>query len=372
MKPYIVRSLILALVFQVAWLIAALVAWRLGDMVNIGLLLGMLPVLWVPALFELVFRVQLPTLIQVGFGLLLTASSILGTAFGWYASVPDWDTWVHLYSGVVLAGFGWFIVQTVAAKRSVMLPTWFYMIVAVAISLTFAVLWEISEFIFDRWFGGKTQPGLEDTMIDMVAGAVGALVFCAGVGILRVMKTLRGHRQQGSATVIVAVVIVLALLGGLGYFFWQNFSGTGSDSAQTTNATEENEYLKTVTIAEWGATATYESRNDYGYRIEEDSLHLTDESLPEVCNQYAGIITQMAADDEVLLFAGQTAAQVYAEQESDKTRSQEQARIGDTYYFYESPQAVCPENSIAPAVVARMTDMTRASREVIASLKALE
>lgn len=80
----------------------------------------------------------------------------------------------------------------------------------------------------------------------------------------------------------------------------------------------------------------------------------------------------MAADDEVLLFAGQTAAQVYAEQESDKTRSQEQARIGDTYYFYESPQAVCPENSIAPAVVARMTDMTRSSREVIASLKALE
>ena len=49
----------------------------------------------------------------------------------------------------------------------------------VSLSATAAVLWELAEFVSDRYFGTRTLGDLEDTLADMALGIAGALVYLA-------------------------------------------------------------------------------------------------------------------------------------------------------------------------------------------------
>ncbi len=71
------------------------------------------------------------------------------------------------------------------------------------------------------------------------------------------------HNQNGSAHVVIIIILVVALIGALGFIFWQNFFK--NDATSTTSvATEEVEVApETNEYAGWG---TYESVRD-GYSI---------------------------------------------------------------------------------------------------------
>jgi hypothetical protein len=40
-----------------------------------------------------------------------------------------------------------------------------------------AVVWEFAEFVADQKFGAHTQPGLEDTLLDLFLGLLGGAVW---------------------------------------------------------------------------------------------------------------------------------------------------------------------------------------------------
>lgn len=44
-----------------------------------------------------------------------------------------------------------------------------------------AVVWEFAEFVADQQFGVHTQPGLADTLLDLLMGLLGGIVVIAGM-----------------------------------------------------------------------------------------------------------------------------------------------------------------------------------------------
>ncbi len=181
---YFRRTLGIAASFQVAWLITGLIFTLAGVQVGWGLLIANIFTLWIPLLFTFVTRIELPYRFQISLAIFLTASSLVGSALGGYRFIPLWDTIVHLYSGMVLAWFGFILADDVEGIIKKPLPLWFRNLVAIMVPLAFGTLWEIYEFVSDNTIGTNMQVGgLEDTIVDMSAAVVGAILAIIIVGM---------------------------------------------------------------------------------------------------------------------------------------------------------------------------------------------
>ncbi|MFZ1301154.1 MAG: hypothetical protein WAQ27_01060 [Candidatus Microsaccharimonas sp.] len=171
------RSLKIALVFQIGWVITGLIFSLFGAKVSWVLLVANMLTLWAPALFMIVTRLNLSDKFQVGFAIFITASSLIGSALGGYGGIPNWDTIVHVYSGTMLAWFGFIIATNAEVSIKKPLPLWFKNTVAFMTPLAFAAVWEIYEYASDVFLGTTMQAGgLQDTIIDMLAAFIGATV----------------------------------------------------------------------------------------------------------------------------------------------------------------------------------------------------
>jgi uncharacterized membrane protein YjdF len=83
---------------------------------------------------------------------------------------------VHFDSGVMLAWLGMLAVRRAEERAGSFLPVWFSLSIVVAVPMAFAAAWEICEFASDVILGTTSQSGLEDTMLDVVAGTAGGLL----------------------------------------------------------------------------------------------------------------------------------------------------------------------------------------------------
>lgn len=199
MKSYNLRadaqySLRIAQYFQIAWILAAVIVIWLGGSVALSLLLLLLFTAWVPFVVEVVTRTKLPLALHLHYFVFMSAAPVAGSAFGVYGALLDWDTIVHVDSGILLAWLGLFAVVLVEKKAKIRIPRWFALSAALLVPLAFAALWEISEFLSDRIIGTVSQPNLEDTIIDMIAALVGALI---GVAMVVIAKWPRSITPSG-------------------------------------------------------------------------------------------------------------------------------------------------------------------------------
>lgn len=175
-RSHLKHTLVLASYFQLGWLLVALIVALTGQYVSGWWLALILPAFWIPVVLEAATGVNFPSTLQVHFYLFVSAAAVLGDVFGFYDLVLRWDTFAHLDSGVVLAWLGLFMVRTVEHLRAVRLPRWVAIVVAVMVPMAFAAMWEIVEFTSDNLAHTTAQNGLVDTMIDMIAAAVGAAI----------------------------------------------------------------------------------------------------------------------------------------------------------------------------------------------------
>ena len=112
---------------------------------------------------------------QIGFAIFVSVSSLVGSSLGRYAVIPNWDTAVHLYSGVLFAWFGYIIVDHAEELVKKPFPLWFKNIVAAMTPMALAAVWEIYEYTSDMLWGTTMQSGgLEDTIVDMASALLGA------------------------------------------------------------------------------------------------------------------------------------------------------------------------------------------------------
>jgi len=126
---------------------------------------------------------------------ILIASSILltilaiggGEIFDLYERLPWWDLFLHFKSGWMASLFISFLLLRYTAIRT----GWAVALIAASCSVHLGVAWEIFEYVMDNQLGWNMQKsGLDDTMADMVADTLGALI-----GSLAAYRVCLGHRS---------------------------------------------------------------------------------------------------------------------------------------------------------------------------------
>lgn len=124
------------------------------------------------------FRLPIPYFLYVLILIFIVLAMILGKMLNFYGFIPEWDFYLHLVSGGILALLGYLFYYhmvnfTVPATAKKSLPCWFVFLFCAAA----AGVWEIFEFSGDMLFGLQSQEGsLIDTMTDMIAGNIGCLI----------------------------------------------------------------------------------------------------------------------------------------------------------------------------------------------------
>jgi len=195
-------SLLLALGFQLGWVVVVIAANALGLPNNPQLAALNAVGLWAPVLFELVFRVPLPRVIQVIYLIFMTAGPFVGSALGMYKIVVPLDDWVHFTSGVMLAWLGLYVIRLVEERVGRPFPRWFILTGGVATALAFASAWEICEFTSDLVVHTTAQGDNAETMVDIFMGSAGGVFAVIIVLVLKRPKSvlpLSLLRGKGSA-----------------------------------------------------------------------------------------------------------------------------------------------------------------------------
>ncbi len=103
-------------------------------------------------------------------------------------SAPSMDVAMHLVGGAAIAFFFWRSTH-LPESRSVLgeLTPVASGLLSFAATGTAAVVWELAEWVSDRYLGTNAQLWLGDTLLDMLLGLIGGLMFVA-VAVRRAMR----------------------------------------------------------------------------------------------------------------------------------------------------------------------------------------
>jgi hypothetical protein len=184
--------------------------------------------------------------------------------------------------------------------------------------------------------------------------------------------------KGSSAHIVIIIVLVVALLGALGFVFWQNFVNKPATTSTTDslvladNTDSEN---NNIAISEWGVSGSYTKTNESlvqyildtsnGY----DYVYFDTTNVPDDCKSYGGTIKRFGKTDDVVYNSGSTgstAVQIYDENGGDTDKFK---KIGDMYYLYEGPQSVCRMDNEDPGQIAA-GDIVGVTKDFMASIKA--
>ena len=133
-----------------------------------------------PSILKGRYRLYLPFALELGVIVFIFLTLFLGGVARFYDWVPFWDKFLHVQSGLLLGAAGYVLVYILNEHKRIHLnlSPGFVSFFAVTFSLTIGVVWEIGEFTADSFL--KTtfwqEPGISDTMWDLIADGVGALI----------------------------------------------------------------------------------------------------------------------------------------------------------------------------------------------------
>ena len=189
-RPSARTSALFALPFAIASLLVVFGLAGLGWQVETLLGVVLAGTVFVPALVELVLRTPIPRALQLHYLIFIVVGPLAGSVLHVYDAIPRWDAYVHFDSGVMLAWLGMLAVRRAEERAGVPLPIWFGLSIVMAIPMAFAGAWEICEFVSDVVLGTTSQSGLEDTMLDIVAGTAGGLLAIVLLMVARRPRTV--------------------------------------------------------------------------------------------------------------------------------------------------------------------------------------
>lgn len=141
-------------------------------------------------------RLRVPTYMQLYVSFLTFTSVFLGRFFALYRTIAWYDKSQHLLYGMVFCVMGLvaFYLLNPAQRLELTAKPFFVGLFAACFGLACCFGWELYEFSNDRLFGTNMQAwkqdlahGLIDTMGDLIAGLVGALLigWLAGLSLRR-------------------------------------------------------------------------------------------------------------------------------------------------------------------------------------------
>lgn len=123
--------------------------------------------LMLPSLFQITFKVELPTTLEIFILVFIFAAEILGEIREFYIIFPFWDTVLHTINGFLAAAIGFSLVDLLnrSEKAHIQLSPLFTAIVAFCFSMTIGVVWEMFEFAMDQLAGFDMQ---KDTVVHTI------------------------------------------------------------------------------------------------------------------------------------------------------------------------------------------------------------
>ncbi len=170
--------------------------------------------------------------------------------------------------------------------------------------------------------------------------------------------------QKGFAAVeAVLLVVILAMLGGTGYYIW-HANKTASTTYDTASKISESSSSQKASnkatssaqsfpIKEWKVQAKYSGDQKLHYIFENDSLGYTSalfssdalDAADPLCKNgaYGGVITRYKSSDKFLAGDGEIDSGMTAAQTAASLQPGQYGHVGDYYYFYTSPQGFCAE-----------------------------
>ncbi len=149
---------------------------------NILLLLSYIPVIFIPRIFNFIFKkskIKITDDIEFVYLIFLILAFLFGSIMGGYSKIYWYDSFTHLLSGVFTAFMAPILLKWLNRydKKDIV----FNIIYIILITLSVAVLWECTEFTIDKILGTDTQKvlttGVNDTMKDMICALVGSVLY---------------------------------------------------------------------------------------------------------------------------------------------------------------------------------------------------
>lgn len=116
---------------------------------------------------------------EVFVALFLGAHIFLGMHLGWYTSSELYDKLVHALSTSAITAVTLTATRDFCHRRQLWLPRAVVILWALGMAISVGALWEIFEFAMDSTGLFFAQRGLQDTMLDLIADAAGALATLA-------------------------------------------------------------------------------------------------------------------------------------------------------------------------------------------------
>ncbi|MCL1840089.1 DUF2238 domain-containing protein [Candidatus Saccharibacteria bacterium] len=164
-----------------------------------GVIAGLtLPLL--PNIIQKLFKAKISFRLQLTYFIFLFFALFLGICFDFYKTVPHFDKVIHFFSGILTVIIAWYALKFFKVDKT---DKRFQALFIICFCIAVAAIWEYFEFTSDKLLGTNMQellePGVDDTMFDMIFATIGA---CVGTIILmRYTKaiekfSLEDHRKK--------------------------------------------------------------------------------------------------------------------------------------------------------------------------------
>lgn len=177
------------------------------------------------------------------------------------------------------------------------------------------------------------------------------------------------NNQSGFAHLIIIVIILaVALVGTLGFVFWQNFvqpktsvtqsnsTNKSSTSAVTPAVETPVEDKNTLKITDWGIKGVYNGTHPVKYNIVSDSeTTFTSSDLTGGCNGFVAFTLRRFKGDVAMSnqlglgvgdYGNKTVSEVFATDSFSQYGGNK--HIGNYYYVFISPQQGCSQSVSDP------------------------
>lgn len=116
-----------------------------------------------PNIVGKIFKVQFPFLLDIAICVFTFLSTILGDVYNFYVIVPWWDDVLHFTSGMMFVEIGLFFIDLIKKKNNkIYLNSLYKIAISFCFTITVLSFWECIEFGFDNILGTDTQ---KDTVI---------------------------------------------------------------------------------------------------------------------------------------------------------------------------------------------------------------
>lgn len=140
-----------------------------------------------PGFFTRNFIKRLPIEFEILFFIIVFFQFILGHVHDFYAEVPYYDKFVHLFLPLLLGLISFVLLFTMYATGKLKASIGFIALLAILIAIAIGALWEICEYLFDQilygnlpnwphFQGNGQQDALTDTMTDLMFDTVGGII----------------------------------------------------------------------------------------------------------------------------------------------------------------------------------------------------